>query len=146
MDGKTMQQTAWDAPGNGMLAFGSGADGTQLFGNHTMGGNFANGFDAMKAFAQKTLPPQLFAQCMQQHGLTKEAIDYLSKTQNLHMKVAGPNGQDQDASLAQLGISFISWDHQGQGNDGNGNTHQTGAGFVMNGQHRAMDDVWYQHA
>jgi hypothetical protein len=151
-------KTAWAAPGEGMLAFGirpgeMPKDGSQLLGNNAnVGGQtgFANGFEALKALAQKTLPPAQFAAAMKRGSLNAQDIQMMEQKGGLTMVVAGKGpGQDRSVRpLEDLGITQLSLGYSQNGNatDENGNDHRQSAGFVMNGQQKKVDDVWYQVA
>ena len=145
-DGK-VDQTAWAAKGDGVLAFDGdgdgkvGEDGTELFGNNTKidgRGGFANGFEALKALAEKHLGPQAVADGKLDAG----EIKALEDKANLSMLVDG-----QRKSLTELGITELKlgYAEAGSNADANGNEHrQVGAGFIMNGQDHAVNDVWFR--
>lgn len=142
-------RSAWAEAGDGILAFGSGKDATELFGNNTRidGKSFDNGFDALKALATKYLGADRVAKGY----LDKADLAELEQKANLHMIVAGEKpGQDTNARpVEDLGIERINLGYQeaGANTDAAGNQHrEVGAGFVQNGQTKKVDDVWYRVA
>ncbi|MBM3269311.1 MAG: hypothetical protein FJZ01_16845, partial [Candidatus Sericytochromatia bacterium] len=145
-DGK-VDQTAWAGKGDGVLAFdgngdgAAGSDGTELFGNNTVvdGKKFDNGFEALKALAEK----HLGAAATADGKLDAAELAQLGDKAGLTMIVDG-----QKKSLKDLGISEIKLGYQNAGAnaDVNGNEHrQVGAGFVRNGQDAAVNDVWFKY-
>lgn len=149
-DGK-VDQTAWAGKGDGVLAFDAdndgkvGEDGTELFGNNTKidgQGGFNNGFDALKALAEKHLGPEATAD----GKLDARELKQLEQMAGLKMMVDG-----QAKSLSELGITEIDLGYTdlgagGQTADVNGNEHrQQGVGFTMNGQQRQVNDVWFKY-
>ncbi|MEO1232745.1 MAG: VCBS repeat-containing protein [Myxococcota bacterium] len=147
-DGK-IDNTAWAGAGDGVLAFDAdgdgkvGENGRELFGNNTdidgdgKADGHANGFDALRALAQK------------EFGAVGDKLDagqlaHLSQKYNLKMIVDG-----QQKSLADLGITEINlgYEEAGANADANGNEHrQVGTGFTMNGENRAVNDVWFRYS
>ncbi len=145
-DGK-VDQTAWAGQGDGVLAFDgngdgtAGADGTELFGNNAVvdGKKFDNGFEALKALAEK----HLGAAATADGKLDAAELAQLGDKAGLTMLVDG-----QKKALEDIGISEIKLGYQnaGQNADVNGNEHrQVGAGFVRNGQDAAVNDVWFKY-
>ena len=142
-------RSAWAEAGDGILAFGSGKDATELFGNNTKvdGKSYSNGFEALKALATKHLGAERVAK----GHLNKADLRELEQKANLHMKVAGEQpGQDKNARpVADLGIERIDLTYReaGANADAAGNQHrQVGTGFVQNGQKKQVNDVWYRVA
>ncbi|MEL6188531.1 MAG: hypothetical protein AAFU79_28240, partial [Myxococcota bacterium] len=71
-------------------------------------------------------------------------LAHLSQKYNLKMIVDG-----QQKSLADLGITEINlgYEEAGANADANGNEHrQVGTGFTMNGENRAVNDVWFRYS
>ena len=148
-DGK-VDKTAWAGLGDGVLAFDAnndgtvGQDGKEIFGNNTdvdgdgKADGFDNGFDALKALAEKLLGSSSISDGKLD---TKEILALQAKA-NLSMLVDG-----QQKSLIDLGITEISLGYTNSDSvDANGNQHrQIGEGFVMNGQQRKVNDVWFQY-
>ncbi len=146
-DGK-VDQTAWAAKGDGVLAFDGdgdgkvGEDGTELFGNNTKingQGGFSNGFEALKALAAKHLGPQAVADGKLDAG----EIKALEEKVSLSMLVDGERKSLSELGITELKLGYIE---AGQNADIQGNEHrQVGAGFVMNGQNHAVNDVWFKY-
>lgn len=149
-DGK-VDQSAWAGKGDGVLAFDAnkdgkvGGDGKELLGNNTdvdgdgKADGHANGFEALKALAQKNLGFESVAD----GKLDQWELQQLSEKTGLGMLVDG-----QKKSLGELGISQIDLGYQeaGKNPDANGNEHrQVGAGFVRNGQRGQVNDVWFRY-
>jgi hypothetical protein len=141
--------SAWAAPGEGILAFGDGKDGTKLLGNNAVidGKTYGNGFQALGALATKYLG----ADATKKGYLDTQDLSALEQKANLHMIVAGQNAsQDKDERpVEDLGVQQISLRYQeaGANTDAAGNQHrEVGAGFVQNGQTKRVDDVWYKYA
>jgi hypothetical protein len=146
-DGK-IDDTAWAGQGDGVLAFDSdgdgriGEDGGELFGNNTdldgdgRADGHANGFDALKALAEKE-----FGQVGGK--LNAEQLAHLGDKYGLRMMVDG-----EQKNLAELGITEIDLGYveAGRNADEHGNEHrQVGNGFTMNGEQRAVNDVWFRY-
>ncbi len=149
-DGK-VDQTAWAGRGDGVLAFDgnkdgvAGGDGKELLGNNTdvdgdgRADGHANGFEALKALAQKNLGFESVAD----GKLDQWELQALEQKTGLTMNVDG-----QNRSLGELGISEIDlgYTEAGENPDENGNQHrQVGAGFVRNGQQGKVNDVWFKY-
>lgn len=144
-DGK-VDQSAWAGKGDGVLAFGNGASGKQLFGNNTdvdgdgKADGYANGFQALKAFATK----HLGAQAVADGKLDSQELAALQQKAGLYMDVGG-----QKVGIAQAGVGEINLAamEAGQAADENGNEHrQQGAFTRTNGQQGKVDDVWFKYA
>ncbi|MBY0451184.1 MAG: hypothetical protein K2X01_11225 [Cyanobacteria bacterium] len=151
-DGKA-DQTAWAGAGQGVLAFDGdgdgkvGTSGRELFGNFTdvagtgKAGNFANGYEALKALAAKVLGQGAVAD----GKLDAKEIKALEQKTKLSMLVDG-----QSKSLTDLGISEINlgYSEKKAGDAGftdeNGNEHRQSSAFVLNGQQRQSTDVWFK--
>lgn len=146
-DGK-IDNTAWAGKGDGVLAFDAdgdgkiGEDGKELFGNNTdidgdgKADGYANGFDALRGLAEKE-----FGQVGD--SLNANQLKQLGEKYGLRMMVDG-----QSKRLDELGITEINLGYKeaGANADENGNEHrQVGAGFTMNGQQQAVNDVWFQY-
>ncbi|MEE2902318.1 MAG: hypothetical protein VYC39_08310 [Myxococcota bacterium] len=141
-DGK-VDQSAWAGKGDGVLAFDNdgdgkfGEDGTELFGNNTGGqNNYANGFEALSAFASKKLGKEAIAD----GKLDKKELAALDN--HLRMKVDG-----QDKKLSELGVDSINlrYEEAGKNADANGNEHRQTGAFTQNGEQRNVNDVWFQY-
>ena len=141
-DGK-VDNSAWAGKGDGVLAFDKdgngkfGEDGTELFGNNTGSQNsFANGFEALKAFAEK----RLGAEAVADGKLDKREIAALDN--DLRMKVDG-----QDKKLSELGVDSINLNYEeaGKNADANGNEHRQTGAFTQNGEDRQVNDVWFKY-
>jgi hypothetical protein len=143
-----VKQTAWAGAGDGILAFGSGADGSKVLGDNAVidGKTYANGFEALAALAQKHLGADRVAKGYLDAADLKE----LQAKAGLHMKVAGQSAsQDRNARpVEDLGITRINlnYAHAGAAADLQGNEHRQQSAFVMNGQARRVNDVWYAGA
>ena len=149
-DGK-VDQTAWAGKGDGVLAFDgnkdgvAGGDGKELLGNNTdvdgdgKADGHKNGFEALKALAEKNLGFQAVAD----GKLDQWELQQLEQKTGLTMKVDG-----QNKSLGELGITEVNlgYTEAGKNADANGNEHrQVGAGFVRNGQRGQVNDVWFKY-
>ena len=149
-DGKA-DQTAWAGKGDGVLAFDAnkdgvaGGDGKELLGNNTdvdgdgKADGHKNGFEALKALAQKNLGFQAVAD----GKLDQWELQQLEQKTGLTMNVDG-----QNKSLGELGITEVNlgYTEAGQNADANGNEHrQVGAGFVRNGRRGQVNDVWFKY-
>ncbi len=148
-DGK-VDKTAWAAAGDGVLAFDAdgdgkvGEDGKELFGNNTdIDGDgkvdgHKNGFDALKALAEKFLGKEAVAD----GKLDAKEIKALEEKANLTMLV-----DDAQKSLTELGITELSLGYEESDKvDENGNEHrQVGEGFVINGEKAKVNDVWFKY-
>ena len=149
-DGK-VDKTAWAGKGDGVLAFDAnkdgvaGGDGKELLGNNTdvdgdgKADGHKNGFEALKALAQKNLGFEAVAD----GKLDQWELQALEQKTGLTMNVDG-----QNRSLGELGISEINlgYTEAGQNADENGNEHrQVGAGFVRNGEKGKVNDVWFKY-
>lgn len=147
-DGK-LDQTAWAAKGDGVLAFDAdgdgvaGEDGSEIFGNNTVvdGKKFDNGFEALKALAQKHLGPD----AVKDGSLDTAELKALSEKTGLCMIVDG-----KKVGLDELGITKISvgYKEAGPNADEHGNEHrQVGTGFEMAGRTgpQAVNDVWFKY-
>ena len=149
-DGK-LDQTAWAGKGDGVLAFDgnkdgvAGGDGKELLGNNTdvdgdgKADGHANGFEALKALAQKNLGFESVAD----GKLDQWELQALEQKTGLTMNVDG-----QNRSLGELGISEVNlgYTEAGDNADENGNQHrQVGAGFVRNGEQGKVNDVWFKY-
>ena len=141
-DGK-VDNSAWAGKGDGVLAFDKdgngkfGEDGTELFGNNTGGQNsFANGFQALKAFAEK----RLGAEAVADGKLDKKELKALDN--DLRMKVDG-----QDKRLSELGVDSINLNYEeaGKNADANGNEHRQTGAFTQNGEAKQVNDVWFKY-
>jgi hypothetical protein len=140
--------TGWAAPGEGILAFGQGKDGSELFGNNTVvdGQHFNNGVQALGALATKYLGANATAKGY----LDAKDLETLEQKANLHMIVAGQNGAEDknERPVEDLGIQQVSlkYSEAGANTDAAGNQHrEVGAGFVQNGVTKKVDDVWYRY-
>lgn len=141
-DGK-VDQTAWAGKGDGVLAFGNAASGKELLGNNTDlgdGKKHANGFEALRALADKYTPG-----ASADGKLDERELAVLQQKAGLSMIVDG-----QRKGLADVGVKEINlgYTEAGQNADQNGNEHrQVGAGFVRNnGQTGKVNDVWFKYA
>lgn len=145
-DGK-VDQTAWAAKGDGVLAFDgdgngvAGENGKELLGNNTDvdGKKFANGFEALRALADKHLGVSATAD----GKLSADELGALEQKAGLSMMVDG-----QKKSLADLGITEIKlgYAEAGANADENGNEHrQVGQGFVRNGETNKVNDAWFKY-
>jgi hypothetical protein len=143
-----VSRTAWAEAGDGILAFGSGADGSTVLGDSAVidGRTYANGFEALTALATKHL------------GAARVAKGYLDRADlleleakaNLHMKVAGADASaDRNARpVGDLGIDRIDlrYVEAGAATDAQGNDHRQQGTFVQNGLARKVDDVFFAAA
>ena len=147
-DGK-LDQTAWAGKGDGVLAFDgdgdgvAGEDGSEIFGNNTVvdGKKFDNGFEALKALAEKHLGPD----AVKDGTLDAAELKALGEKTGLCMMVDG-----KKVGLAELGITKISvgYKEAGPNADEHGNEHrQVGTGFEMEGRKgpQAVNDVWFKY-
>lgn len=147
-DGK-IDDTAWAGKGDGVLAFDAdgdgkiGEDGRELFGNNTdidgdgKADGHANGFDALRALAQKEFGDV-------GGKLNAQQLQHLGQKYGLRMMVDG-----QQKRLDELGITEIDLGYReaGANADAHGNEHrQVGNGFTMNGQQRSVNDVWFRYS
>ena len=126
----------FDADGNGI----AGENGKELFGNHTdLNGDgkadgFANGFDALKAFASQ----KLGAGAVSDGKLDAAEIAQLEQS-GLKMSVGG-----QLKSLSALGVDGINLGYQNSDKaDRFGNEFRQLGSFSLNGQQRQIADLWY---
>lgn len=143
-------KTGWAGHGEGVLAFDSdgsgvaGKNGRELLGNNTdidgtgKQGNFANGFEALKALADKHLGPEATAKGY----LDENDLKALEQKCGLTMLV-----DDQHKSLSELGVTRINLGYQeaGKNADENGNEHRQLGAFVQNGQVKEVDDAWFRY-
>ena len=122
-----------DADGDGKV----GENATEVFGNHTANGKFANGFEALKAIAQKELGEAAVAD----GKLDASEIKALESKVKLSMQVNG-----QEKSLSKLGITNIDLDYNAQhiGVDENGNTQGESSAFTQKGKDKTIVDVWFK--
>lgn len=131
-----------------ILAFNGGDDGSELFGNNTdlgMGRDYANGFQALRALAEKE---GLIGPGDQMLG--EEDIKHLEEKYGFGVKTDGYGSQvdsllDEGVTQINLGqAGETEWDHNF---DGQGNALQTqeGATFRMeDGEVNDFADVWHQ--
>lgn len=155
-DGK-VDKTGWAGVGDGVLVMRDGTSGLDLFGDNTdtsgdgKADGHANGFEALRALAEQHIPG------FQGDVLTAEHLQALADHPEvrLRMRVTTAPGVYEDKSLVDLGITQISLGYTDHGaeyekglraGDEHGHQHrQIGEGFVMNGQTRNVNDVWFRH-
>lgn len=130
-------ELAFDADGDGIV----GENGTEVFGEHTNGKNYQNGFEALKDMARKTLGNKAIAD----GKLDANEIKALENKMRLSMKVNG-----QTKTLTELGITSINLNY-GEGTrklDPNGNFQGETSAFtrVVNGksQNGLITDVYLE--
>jgi hypothetical protein len=135
--GKDDGTLVFDKDGDGQL----GKDGSELFGNHTdldgdgKADGFANGFEALKGFADKKLGQQATSD----GKLDASEIAQLDKG-GLKMNVDG-----KLQSLGQLGIDNIDLGYANSDKkDAHGNEFRQQGSFNRNGQQNSVVDVWYK--
>jgi len=156
-NGKT-DKTAWAAAGDGVLVFDAdkngiaGEDGKEIFGNNTdvdgdgKSDEKANGFEALKSLADKLLGTDSVAD----NKLDAAEIKALEEKAGLKMSVVGNDNKETQKTLSELGITEIKLGYAEAAEedikDKNGNEHrQVGEGFTMNGEEKAVDDVWLRY-
>ncbi|MCC5500691.1 hypothetical protein BCV21_024500, partial [Vibrio lentus] len=156
----TIDNTAWAGKGDGVLAFDtdgngiSGENGRELFGNNADingDGNIdghKNGFDALRAAALEKLPPENVARIAETGKLNEEDLSILEHPTSqggmgLTMMVDGQQKKPSDLGMTEINLDY---EQAGRNADENGNEHrQIGAGFTINGESRAVNDVWFQY-
>lgn len=135
---------AFDKDGNGI----AGEDGSELFGDNTdldgdgVKDGYANGFEALKALAQK----ENLIDGVNDNKLDKDDLKYLQEKYGLVMT----NGYGGEAkSLEELGITEINLAQTNDTKltknfDGRNNNIMTqeGATFKVNGETREYADIW----
>jgi len=134
----------------GVLAMGSGSDGSELLGNNTdlgLGNNYDNGFDALRTLAQQHNMVGGSDQRLDQSELSE-----LNDEVGLGVKTDGYQSETQ--SFDDVGVAQINLGEQGNTEwhsnfDGRGNAVQTqeGATFVNDeGEENDYVDVWHRNA
>lgn len=143
-----LDNTAWVGEGDGILAFDadgdgiSGENGTELLGNNSdINGDgqpdgYDNGFEALEALAEKHIPGSTA-----DGVLDEEELAILEEEAGLVILESDGTKSDKELTSIDLGYS-----EDNSFTDENGNEHrQVGNGVVIDGEQRAMNDVWYQY-
>jgi len=133
---------------DGILAIDGGDDGSELFGNNTdlgMGRDYANGFEALRALAEREglIGPN-------DQVLNEQDIKHLEDKYGFGIKTDGYNSEVQ--SLLSEGITQISLGQAGETEwntnfDGRGNALQTQEGATFrteDGEINNYADVWHR--
>lgn len=129
---------------DGLLAFDAdqdgkvGEDGKELFGNYTLGEEFENGFEALKAVAKKVLGQA----AVSDNKLDAAEIKQLEAKIKLSLKLG-----DTVRSLSSLNISELSLKY----GDNYGHLDQFGnligedGQFTINGKQQKVIDIYFNH-
>ncbi|MBY0451183.1 MAG: hypothetical protein K2X01_11220 [Cyanobacteria bacterium] len=151
-DGR-LDRTAWVGKREGLLAFDAdgdgkvGTSGRELLGNNTdvagsgKAGNFANGYEALRALAAQHLGEASVAD----GKLDASEIKALENKVKLRLIIG-----DQSKTLSETGVSELNLNYQNVDSkdarffDRHGNQHRQTADFVINGQRRQSTDVWFK--
>ena len=122
-----------DNNGNGV----AGENASEVFGNFTANQKFANGFDALKAIAQRELGDAAVAD----GKLDSTEIAALEAKIKLGLKVNG-----EVKSLSALGVSAVNLNYNAekQGIDTNGNVQGESGMFTQNGANKTITDIWFK--
>ncbi len=136
--GKDDAKLVFDPNNNGIY----GETGLELFGNSTdihgtgQQGNFANGFDALRAYAALHLGEEAVADDV----LDANELKTLEENHGLRLNVNG-----EIKTLSEKGVTEIRLDfHESDQVDEFGNEFRQKANFIRNGEERQIVDVWFQ--
>lgn len=143
--GKGNSITGWVDKGMGLLAFDvdnnntQGKDGRSLLGNFTPidGKTYKNGFEALKALAQK------YIFMFNRNYLGYLDLKTLEYKAGLCMLVDGKKLKlTDDLKITQISLEY---EELGQNPDKFGNQHRQRSWFVRNGKKQLVVDVWFKY-
>lgn len=136
--GKDDALLVFDPNNNGIY----GETGLELFGNSTdihgtgQKGNFANGFDALRAYAALHLGEAAVAD----NVLDANELRALEERAGLRLNVDGETKTLSEKGVTEIRLDFLESDKV----DEFGNEFRQISSFVRNGEDREIVDVWFQ--